>query len=376
MGELKNRLVNACILTDEEWTIYFNRGLKNYNFIHDQEGELLTDSEGNPKRFTSDEVVFQFDSKCECNTMISKVATSDIMDAKPNAKGANIMKVSFFIILILVLFSSPIYAKQHTYEILVSDIDGNLLEGVKIDYRITKGLDDIKRDSFITMGDGKMTASVYLNGYDNSQIEYTITKEGYYTSVGSSYIAMLDADYKMDKKIILYKRIDYLSPEFVSSQQGIILKDKVMVFIDLIRLHKFVSDADLKPRAIKIEKFKDKDYLKFIFISSTSYNSLRLDKYGVGKKLFDEVVRKVLNPLNEDIADPKLFYGYDLTVVGHMKNFADKYSEYLIGDAVNYRFLMPEKLVRQYKDKDISGQALLDGSIILMDDERIELKLQ
>lgn len=68
----KNRLVNACILTDEEWTIYFTIGLKNYNFIHDQEGELLTDDEGNPMRFTSDEVVFQFDDKCECSTIVDK----------------------------------------------------------------------------------------------------------------------------------------------------------------------------------------------------------------------------------------------------------------------------------------------------------------
>jgi len=38
--------------------------------------------------------------------------------------------------------------------------------------------------------------------------------------------------------------------------------------------------------------------------------------------------------------------------------------------------MIPEKIVRQYKNKDISGQQVLDASVILMDGERIELKLQ
>lgn len=37
---------------------------------------------------------------------------------------------------------------------------------------------------------------------------------------------------------------------------------------------------------------------------------------------------------------------------------------------------MPESVVHRYKDKDISGQALLDASIILLNDELIDMKLQ
>lgn len=83
-----------------------------------------------------------------------------------------------------------------------------------------------------------------------------------------------------------------------------------------------------------------------------------------------------MNPLNDHISNPKMFYGYDLKVIGYTKNFADKYSEYSAGTPIEYRFMIPEDIVRKYKNKDISGQVVLDSSIILMDDERIELKLQ
>jgi len=85
------------------------------------------------------------------------------------------------------------------------------------------------------------------------------------------------------------------------------------------------------------------------------------------------MIRKVLSPLNEYLGSSNLFYGYDLTVVGHTKSFAE---EYATAKSIEYRFMIPESVVRKYKNKDISGQKVLDESVILMDDERIELKLQ
>ncbi|MEQ1838436.1 MAG: hypothetical protein ABL858_08930, partial [Candidatus Nitrotoga sp.] len=60
-------------------------------------------------------------------------------------------------------------------------------------------------------------------------------------------------------------------------------------------------------------------------------------------------------------------------IYGHMKSFADKAA---VSEKIEYRFLIPQEIVKKYKDKDISGQQLLDASVILMNDERIELKLQ
>jgi hypothetical protein len=107
-------------------------------------------------------------------------------------------------------------------------------------------------------------------------------------------------------------------------------------------------------------------------MNTNVYNSLKLNKYDIGKTLFDEAIRKILTPLNSHISD-QLFYGYDIIITGHTKSFADKYA---VSKSIEYRFLMPQTIVSRYKDKEVSGQKLLDESIILMDDERIELKLQ
>jgi hypothetical protein len=303
-------------------------------------------------------------------------------------RGFLIFVVGFF------LFScvQPAYQRQnyydtsktatHTYELSVKDINGQSIEGAEIDYSLEKEHSESGKGKFITKSDGKMVVTVsktdrpILNEVRfSSTLKYTITKGGYYINSGTEYAAY-DSDRTIAIPVVLLKSTDYITPAFLSSPKGIEIKANILAFIDLIRLQSFLGDADLKPQTINLVIFKEKDYLQFTFVSSNTYNSLKLNKYDIGKKLFDDVVRKVLNPLNEHISNPKMFYGYDLKVIGHTKNFADKYSEYSAGTPIEYRFIIPGDIVKKYKNKDISGQAVLDSSVILMDDERIELKLQ
>ena len=80
-----------------------------------------------------------------------------------------------------------------------------------------------------------------------------------------------------------------------------------------------------------------------------------------------------MDQLNHFIGDRSTFYGYDIRIYGYSKSFA---GENAIPDAIEYRFLIPQKIVTQYENKDISGQGLLDSSIILMNDEGVEFQLQ
>ena len=274
--------------------------------------------------------------------------------------------------------------KEHKYEILVKDIDGRLLEGAIIDYTLSKGVigekGTYKQGNYTTQKDGKITESIYgLSKYDGSQIKYKVSKDGYYSISGSTYILGVSARDELYETqsitVTLNKATDYFAPSFLTATENAATKDKLLTFIDLILLQGIVSNANLSPRSIDLSTFKNKKYLQCKLTATTSYNTLRLNKYDVGKMLFDEVARKVLNPLNEFISGPD-FYGYDITIVGYMKNFADKYADYTRGDAIEYRFMMPPAIVKKYKDKDISGQQLLDASIILINDERVDLKLQ
>jgi len=113
--------------------------------------------------------------------------------------------------------------------------------------------------------------------------------------------------------------------------------------------------------------------LAFYFNSANVFNSIKMNKYDIGKNLFDEIVRKVLYPLTDYASDPSLFYGYVIKILGHTKSFI---KESDVTKDIRYDFYIPQGIAEKYKAKDISGQAVLNSSIILMDDERIELKLQ
>lgn len=308
--------------------------------------------------------------------------------------------------------------ETHDYEINVIDIDNNKVVGAKIDYKLYDDKRLIKSDVFVldnksiidndtksnNAGPHKykvkendtfkcsIDASAnheYSSWVDyKSSIEYKVSADGYYSNSGTmssdygsvypatSYSAERSKGIKINplkKTIKIYKPIDFFSPEFILLEKDEKLKLKVIAFVDSIKVQGYLSDAYLEFRSINSSEFKGKKYLSFKFDNSITYNSLKLNKYDIAKHIFDDVIRKVLNPMNEYISDPKRFYGYDLTVIGHTKSFADKYAT---SQAISYRFYIPENAVRAYKNKDISGQQLIDKSIILMDDERIDLKLQ
>lgn len=272
----------------------------------------------------------------------------------------------------------------HQYELSVVDVDGNPLEGVKIEYTMKDDKRVVKASSYTTTTDGLLREklivtsdpSYYILTTYKSVLEFKASKDGYYPKSGnmsSEYGQKYSLRPVEKDKIRLIRSIDYFNKEFASTLSDVTLKTRILSFIDLIILQGLVTESVLETQSVNLVSFKGNSYLQFKFTNVNVYNSLKLDKYDIGKRLFDEVIRKVLSPLNEHVAVSNLFYGYDLTVVGHTKSFADKYA---IGKPIEYRFMIPEKIVRQYKNKDISGQQVLDASVILMDDERIELKLQ
>jgi len=273
---------------------------------------------------------------------------------------------------------------SHQYELSLVDVDGNPLAGVKVDYELKDNERLVENTSYVTKSDGKVSASlsatppdpqfIYSTFY-KSDFDYNASKDGYYSTSGKLSIFETDSKYTPPetKTITLIRPIDYFNKEFVSTLSDVKLKTRILSFIDLIILQGLVTVSVLETQSVNLVPFKGDNYLQFKFTNVNVYNSLKLDKYDIGKRLFDEVVRKVLTPLNEHVAESNLFYGYDLTVVGHTKSFAE---EYATAKPIEYRFMIPENVVRQYKNKDISGQQVLDASVILMDDERIELRLQ
>lgn len=276
----------------------------------------------------------------------------------------------------------------HRYSVTITDVKGQLIPNATVEWRLGTEGGATETKTQVTADNGssniditvtpKLSTAIKWADY-KSTAEVTVRAAGYEsqtrTLTSSSYVSSSSSSQPtpQSEKIRLIKPTDYLASDFIESKQYSPLRTKVLDFLALIRLQSLLNQAELKLGGIRMQEFKGRRYLVIEVNSENVYNSLKLDRYAVGKQIFDESVRKILNPLNDKISDPKLFYGYNLIVNTRTKSFSEKYA---IGDAMKYEFLMPQGSVKSYKDKDISGQKLIDDSVVLLNDERIDLKFQ
>ena len=266
----------------------------------------------------------------------------------------------------------------HSFELVVCDVKGDPLEGATVIYKLEIHGDVVNDTIVVTPLSGKVADSLGTTSYLNSPVMiYEVAKDGYYSQFGhmrSIYDRESNKNKSIETKtVILLNPNDYFQPAFISSPKWKSFQVDARTFINSILVVKYLSDSYLETQSIDLVTFKEQDYLACVFNSTNVYNSLQLDKYDICKKLFDEVIREAFNPLNNNFVDVQEFYGYDLTVYGFTKSFVEEYAR---SEKIVYRFLISKDVVSKYELKDISGQQVLDASIILMDDERIELKLQ
>lgn len=193
----------------------------------------------------------------------------------------------------------------HQYELSVVDVDGNPLEGVKIEYTLKDGERVVRNSSYTTTIDGVLRENLnvtsdpqysYITTY-KSQFSFKASKDGYYPKSGtmsSEYGQKYSSSKPVEnEKITLIRPIDYFNKEFASTLSDVKLKTRILSFIDLIILQGLVTESVLETQSVNLVPFKGNNYLQFKFTNINIYNSLKLDKYDIGKRLFDEVVRKV-----------------------------------------------------------------------------------
>lgn len=273
----------------------------------------------------------------------------------------------------------------HYYTVTVVDAKGQPVPGATVvidlkgksstDKTLNCSTDEAGKCSGISLQVNRDSAFTYIETY-SSTAKATAEKEGYYKQTAAGYSnagSSAGSGSSSDLKITLLKPTDFLNQTLDSGKSNQDLRASVLKFLDHIRLQSLLVDTTVELGGIGTSEFKGKNYLQVKLDSTNVFNSLKVSKYDMGKTLFDDSIRKILNPLNDHISLPKNYFGYDVIVTGKTKSFSEKYAS---PKKVEYRFLMPGSVVKKYKEKEISGQALLDASVQLMDDERVELKLQ
>lgn len=335
-----------------------------------------------------------------------------------------IFSISVFVVLIISCSTNQPRKMRSESEIVSSyfavkilDIDGQPIEGATVKFKFQSAHEPLKENVFTTAQNGFALDSLRLYDSDNyNLVDYSIEKEGFYKQFGyisisnfgqasinkpiasrnsgtvsnndvekqrlEEYIDTYDQVEVTDKKIlnklnykkiILLKPNDYLTDDLLYSTSYSTIKESVLIFIDELMIEGLLKDSYLMLKSIGIENFKDKNNLTFSFDNKIEYNSIRLNKYDVGKLIFDELIRKILTPLNSHLNTLDNFNGYDISVKTYYRSFLDKQKE---ASKLQFRFVIPKETVKRYKNSDITGQGVLDESIILLDDERIELRLQ
>lgn len=275
----------------------------------------------------------------------------------------------------------------HNYTVQVVDIAGKPVNGATVEWKIEANGQPLTQ-SGLTGNEGINSLAVtvppkFMRATESadytSVVRYTVKRDGFYPVSGTmSETSYLSSTSKrppapQSAHVRLLQPADYLSTELAESKRYAQLRSKVLDFLELIRLESILNKSELELHGIGMQEFKGKRYLSVKLASENVFNSLKLNRYEIGRQVFDDTVRKILNPLNEKISDPKSFYGYNIIVETGMKSFTD---ENAVRESLKYEFMMPQSAVRSYKDKDISGQKLIDESIVLLNDERIDLKLQ
>lgn len=141
-------------------------------------------------------------------------------------------------------------------------------------------------------------------------------------------------------------------------------------WVRAIRLNSWARKSDL--REICRGSFKGRQHVSLTLEHNVKYNELKLNNYGIGVLVFDEVVRKTLKTLVSASGSLPVD-GFKISVKTQKSNFADNFSP---TEWLEYDYYFPKSLVAKYVEADISGQALVNGSIVLLNGERIDLDLK
>lgn len=248
--------------------------------------------------------------------------------------------------------------KPRTVAVKVTGLDGKPIPDAHI---MTTG----KRQgvSCRTGPDGSCSLDLMLQ--PKEELPITIERQGMFTHTDSVPVGKSDLAVSM----LAYKDMVCTDLLKTGSDAQIAAVEKRVSLIDLGAK---LQDTSLDARGICTKVFKKSKYLSFKLTNKVKFNENKLTSYMIGADVFDDVVKKLLLVMGVTSSELGVD-GYSISVASTKQGFGD-----LEGPVkpVNFEFYFPKKLVESYLDRDISGQKLLDGSVILLNDDRVDLKLQ
>ena len=318
----------------------------------------------------------------------------------------------FYIVLTYQLFIFSQDTTLHKYKLIVQDVNGNLINKKKITYVvmsdifITKKI--IKKGEIITSENGEaiITAEIPIDwelAYDpmvnrinegrpqyTSMLLYEIKDSVHYPIVGNlksfygglssyspRYYESKDEWYDLTSKeyqintLILASSNDYFSKNFSKLNYGKKYRKNLEKLLDHLIINKIPESLNLKYGSISLVQFKKQSLFSFSFECKSVYNSNRLNEYDIVKKLLDENIYSLIKVINDFLPFDKNKVGLCINVDFYSKNFLEENTN---SKKYKVRYYFFNDLLKKYLLKDISRQELLSKSVILLNDDKIDIK--
>lgn len=247
-------------------------------------------------------------------------------------------------------------------------LDGQPLIGVKIKGLLTRY--DVSFECS-TDSTGTCEQNIKYEAVDRSALAMNIEASAVGRYVQKSAQAPRFGQVSIDYSFTLDQPLDYLCDTLkVPASKG--LAKQMTDWVDSLRLRALIQDTVVSHGDFCTSSLKNKKYASVKLAHTSVFNSLKLNPYQIGIRMFDDVVRKMLDVVAPAVASFPLD-GYEIGVKTAIGDASEKYSD---KKTLYYQFYLPKKMVQSYKNKDITGQQLISASVILLNDERIDLKLQ
>lgn len=132
-----------------------------------------------------------------------------------------------------------------------------------------------------------------------------------------------------------------------------------------------MHDVDYYILAYGISKFKDKDYLRIKYTDDSVYNTLQLNQAERNARETETAIKK-LKAVYERTGKVKEVAGIKVETAIASKSFLDKYGK---AKEEKYELYVPFDLLKKFIDAEITNQDLVDGSIILVEGNRVKINL-
>lgn len=318
--------------------------------------------------------------------------------------------IPLLIVLFFQIVAYPQETTVHKYRLIVKDVNGNLFNQKQINYSIISDIFNSKKvihgQAFTSEnGEALITAVIpiewdlsrneFLNKLNKGRPHFTsifvyeINDSIHYTAVGSlkSYrggAAIYSPDYYeslqewddlttkeyQERVIILALRDDYFSNHFSSLKEAKKYKYDLEKLLDFLIVNKVPKDLYLRYKSTSIEQFKAKSFFSLAFECNDIYNSYKLDEHDIIKKLLNENIYSLIKDSNEFLSFQKNKLGLKINVVFYSRNFLNDNSAIKKSEVVYYFF---NDILKKYLLKDISRQDLLAKSIILLNEDKIDI---